>query len=330
LLFTFNVHPSSNLTAFPNLILGTYAGMADTGHGGYVTQTTTLNGQTVPADLVFTSDAAGTTLLSWEVESWNNTTGAIVAWVKSDRLAVSDTLIYAWAGKSSVTTYQCTASATWSAYSLVSHYPNGTTLSTVDSSANALTPSSSSGVTAGAGQLSGGAVFDGSHGIAYPSEAALNNWTTQTISFWMYAGSNGQYHRLAESGDNNGWAILTNFYSSNEIDLSIGGITRLRSTASLLNSLNWHHIVVEIASDYSAKLYVDGVLDTTSSATSAPAKTVAFFIGQYGGGGYNYTGTLDEFRISSGSWVPSADWIAHEYTQQSQASAWYTVGSWTP
>ena len=85
LIFTFNVHPNSNLIAFPNLISGTYAGMADTGHGGYVTHTTTLNGRTVPADLIFTSDSAGSTLLSWEIESWSNATGAIVAWVKADR-----------------------------------------------------------------------------------------------------------------------------------------------------------------------------------------------------------------------------------------------------
>src|SRR5271157_471130 len=119
LLFTFNVHPNSTLTNFPNLISGTYSQFADTGHGGYVSHTVTLNGQTVPADLIFTGDAMGATItLSWEIESWNNTTGAIVAWVQATRLAGSgssyDTLIYAFAGNSGVTTYQCTASATWS------------------------------------------------------------------------------------------------------------------------------------------------------------------------------------------------------------------------
>ena len=123
-VFTFNVHPASNLTAFPNLISGTYPQLADTAHGGYVTHTTTVNGQTVPADLILTSDAAGNTLLSWEIENWNNTTGAIVAWAQDDRLAASDTLIYAWVGNSSVTTYQCTASATWdTTFKAVWHFP---------------------------------------------------------------------------------------------------------------------------------------------------------------------------------------------------------------
>jgi len=111
--FTFNVHPASNLTAFPNLITGTYPQLADLAHGGQVRQTTTLNGQTVPADLIFSADLAGATLLSWDIPYWNNTTGAIEVWVKDDRLAASDTLIYAWVGNSAVTTYQCTASATW-------------------------------------------------------------------------------------------------------------------------------------------------------------------------------------------------------------------------
>ena len=61
-VFTFNVRQAVTLTAFPNLIFGTYPVLADVAHGGCITSTVTPNGQTVPADLIFTSDAAGTTL----------------------------------------------------------------------------------------------------------------------------------------------------------------------------------------------------------------------------------------------------------------------------
>ena len=114
---------ASALADFPNLILETNADYADVAHGGQVTHTVVLNGQTVPADLIFTSDSAGSALLSWEIESWNNVTGAIVAWVKFSVTTGTDT-VYSWVGKSSVTTYQCTASATWNAdYATVFHFP---------------------------------------------------------------------------------------------------------------------------------------------------------------------------------------------------------------
>ena len=62
----------SDSSNFPVLISGTYSWMATTANGGRVVNTVTQTGAgsaiTVPADLVFTSDAACATPLSWEYE----------------------------------------------------------------------------------------------------------------------------------------------------------------------------------------------------------------------------------------------------------------------
>ncbi|MDP9171629.1 MAG: hypothetical protein M3N54_13510, partial [Acidobacteriota bacterium] len=72
-------------TNFPALIAGTFNDLKTTANGGRVantcTQTVGSSATPVPCDLIFTSDAAGASLLSWEFESWNAATGAVNIWV---------------------------------------------------------------------------------------------------------------------------------------------------------------------------------------------------------------------------------------------------------
>src|SRR5580704_6737409 len=74
------VVPSTQVN-FPMLVSGTFAYLATFPNGGMVHNTTTLNTQAVPADLIFTSDAAGTILLNWDIASYTAATGAIEAWI---------------------------------------------------------------------------------------------------------------------------------------------------------------------------------------------------------------------------------------------------------
>src|SRR5580700_7802186 len=80
------VVPSTQVN-FPMLVYGTYSYLATFPNGGMIHNTATLNSQAVPADLIFTSDAAGTTLLKWEVASYAPATGKIEAWVQIPSLS---------------------------------------------------------------------------------------------------------------------------------------------------------------------------------------------------------------------------------------------------
>ncbi len=338
-LFTFNVYPASNLTAFPNLILGTYSQLADVAHGGYVQNTVTLNGQTVPADLIFTSDSAGTTLLSWEIEAWNNTTGAIVAWVKDDRSSSADTLIYVWVGKASVTTYQCTASATWdSNYAAVWHFPNGTTVSFNDSTSNANNGTAVGSPTPIAGAVDGGVTEW--RGPGYNNDATVPisssiNIASKLISleFWFrrndtssYSGGDGDFFATEENSGNNGYQFLVNHPTSNSFTLYNWGVATENFGAMPLDTA-WHHVA--LVSDNSAiTAYVDGSPTSPTATSTSGVATSNTVLNLLGYGAYKPNGwSVDELRLSNTN--RSADWVAHEYTQQSQASAWYTVGSWT-
>ena len=77
----------------------------------------------------------------------------------------------------------------------------------------------------------------------------------------------------------------------------------------------------------SASIYLNGALVLGPTAVSwNTVLSGTMDVGSWAGSDPFY-GKLDEVRVSSV--VRNADWIAHEYVQQSGLSPWYTVGSWT-
>src|SRR5690349_15450821 len=102
---------------FTVVVAGTVGDFKTTANGGRIQHTCTqgLYALTVPADLIFTSDSGGATVLGWQFDTYDATTGAYSAHVLMPSAAVG-TVLYAWYGKSSVSTCQGgIASASWDA-----------------------------------------------------------------------------------------------------------------------------------------------------------------------------------------------------------------------
>src|SRR5215475_11180601 len=124
--------PNSDQSNFPVLVSGTYSFLATTSNGGNVTSASGF-------DIIFTSDAAGTTILSFEQESYSGTTGAISYWVRVPTVShTTDTVIYLFYGNGAITSDQSSKTAVWDTnYKGVWHLgqnPTGTAFS--DSTAN--------------------------------------------------------------------------------------------------------------------------------------------------------------------------------------------------
>ena len=78
----------SDSSDFPVLISGTYDYLATTAHGGKVRNSSGY-------DIIFTSDALGTNLLNWEIETYSPTDGKVNFWVKIPNVSHSaDTTFY--------------------------------------------------------------------------------------------------------------------------------------------------------------------------------------------------------------------------------------------
>lgn len=104
----------ASLSNFPVLIQSTDADWKDTSNGGSVAL---ANGN----DIVFTN-ADGTTILPYEIEKYNSSSGELVAWVNVPSLSASvDTELYIYYGNSSATNLQNAAGVWDSNYKMVQH-----------------------------------------------------------------------------------------------------------------------------------------------------------------------------------------------------------------
>jgi biopolymer transport protein ExbB len=117
---------NTDQTNFPVLINTIDPTLASTANGGHVAN---ANGY----DIVFTSDATCSKNLNFEIESWNATSGQLVAWVQLPVLShVSDTNFFVCYGNPAIATAQSNPSGVWdSNYKGVWHLGNGSALSLV-------------------------------------------------------------------------------------------------------------------------------------------------------------------------------------------------------
>ena len=114
------------------------------------------------------------------------------------------------------------------------------------------------------------------------------------------------------------------------VDYDTGHDRRSLSSVNVLDG-NWHHVAL-VRDAANSRLYVDGVLATSSSSISrASLAADNFIIGAGGNGGstllpgYYFNGSIDEVRLSVGT-ARSAQWIATEYANQNSPSTFYMLG----
>ena len=143
---------------------------------GHIVHNVIFNGQTVPADFVFSASSTGASPYKFELAYWDQTGGNLYCYVKIPSIGTAAMTIYAVYGDAAVTTYQggAVGDAWDSSYVAVWHLYNG---SLVDSTANGNSGGTNHGtvpdVTSATG---GGASFTAASGqyISIPSSTSLD------------------------------------------------------------------------------------------------------------------------------------------------------------
>jgi hypothetical protein len=309
------VSGSSNLTDFPMLV-----SITDT-----ALQT---KAQSDGDDILFTA-SDGTTKLDHEIESYNSSTGTLVAWVKIPTLSYSaDTEIYMYYGNSGASSQQ-NVNSTWkSAYKAVWHLkedPSGSAPQIQDSTSGEFHGTTFGSMASGAqvaGQINGSITFDGSNDYINTGNLGI---TSGVVTFWMKPGNSGSDSRIfsqASGSTGQGGAVR---YNSGALDVWNGSSWLTIVNASTLSSGNWYHIAI-LYSGSQATAYVNGVQKNTVNtgfAFSGPNFSIANrFVGSFGN---YYNGVFDEFRVSDTS--ITADWIITEYNNQNSPGTFLSVGS---
>jgi hypothetical protein len=287
-------------------------------------------------DILFTA-GDGTTKLSHEIESWDDFTGKLVAWVKVPSLSsVTDTNIYIYYGNAAASNQQDTAGGTWrDEYKAVYHLNDDFNDST--SNSNHCT---NDGSTNAFGSIADAQEFDGIDDILRcGSDVSIDDiWDGGgTISVWLEADTRGENNlgRIFMKPINQEYAAgekagATRFILQTKFD---GGFGSWRMVNYPITFGNWHLVHLEYNADSAANdaaFWVNGNSEPvterrTPSGTYLGDSVNSLSIGNTHTTSRTWDGKIDEFRIYDG--VLSAGWISTEYNNQNDPASFYTVGT---
>ncbi len=317
---------SGPLTNFAFPVSGTYSYLATVANGGLVTNDSGF-------DIIFTQ-SDGTTLLKYERELYTATDGTVVFWVKHPSIDVG-TVIYIYYGNSGVSTDQSDAVNVWdSNYKLVSHLPNGTTLTAGDSTG--VNNGTITAATATAGKIDGAGDFNGTSAfVDHGNNASLRPATgsTLTLSAWVNLDvkpGGGNFPLIAgiRDGDNDGyWLELNGDESTIGFIAYNGSFAKATFPYASVSTGVWFYIVGVIRGSGAnqVEVYLNGVSQTPATG-GMNQPTDSFLVAKEPLGAVWYIdGKIDEVRMSTTA--RAANWIEAEFNSQGSPSTFYAIGS---
>jgi hypothetical protein len=259
--------------------------------------------QSAGQDIRFT-DSDGTTLLNYDIDTWDAVAQLATIWVEVPQIATGNTdSIYAYYGNATATDAQSPASTWDSGFSAVWHMNEASGSSVVDTTTHANTGTANGTTVVSGGPFGIARNFPGtSNYVTTP----LVNGSTVTVSAWATvtapatAGSRMLWNKGFGGPDlflSGGWLSL-NTWDSNANAFCFA--------PSGLDDGNYHNITM-VDAPSGATLYIDGSVCGTAQYRDP---TGAFNIGS--GAGYDWDGNITEMRVSPAA--RSAAYVAADYS----------------
>lgn len=326
--------PNTDQTNFTVLFSTTNASFKTVANSGKINNTSTVNGQLVPDDLILSSTTNCATPTTWEVEHYVATTGEIEMWFLVPSLShLSDTVYTLCYGKVSVASFQGGAIGTaWdSATVAVYHLPDGTTLSPNDSSANLNNAVATGAPTAVAGKIDGGGTFSLGNDLGAVHIAAQDS-NNITVSAWIKTSDVGVAESILDRDDHVTNRVYQFRMASGKMQFIpfIGVLNDGIAGTVTINDNVFHHLAATYNGTI-ARQYIDGVADGTNGTNTGnlnSSAAIGLIIGDAAGaGGQSFVGVIDEGRQANVA--RTADWIVTEFNNQSAPSSFITLGAET-
>ena len=304
------------------------------------------------SDLRFTSDAAGTTQLPFQIVNFttnNNPANALAEiWVKVPSVNSStDTVIYVWWGKSDAIAYLPGEAygqyAVWNNSNEVVYHLQTYTTPIVDSTAYMRHGTVLNSASQQNGKI--GKAMQFNYTAPYPSIAApysvLNGTIVPagsnakiTISFWNYGGTsqpsqNSNIGAVSAAGrELNAHVPWTdqNIYWDCAGGASYDRISVLDNDSShWKGAWNFWTFTKDVAAG-TMRIYRNGSQIQSGTGKTKTFSTITDFeIGIYPGGLTPYDGSIDEFRVDSVE--RSAAWVLTDYNSQNSPQTFWGVGT---
>jgi kumamolisin len=325
---------ASNLTNFPVLISLTNANLATVANGGNV-------GNSNGNDILFTA-SDGLTKLNHQIESYNATTGQLIAWVQVPTVSpTGDAVIYIYYGNSSAANQQNPAAVWDSNFQEVLHLDESSGTTLFDSTShgnNGSKVSATSPTPTSSGEIGGAQSFNGTSDYVVLPPSMTNGLTMFSVSFWTQTTdtvSNGTYWNQpqfvgdASNGSSSGdFGLVTNNGDLGMWSGLNGAGDNALVTSDLISDNHWHHIVA-VNNGAIIWLYLDGQYTGQNLTSGLGLDSLGWYLGAQqsltaGTANFFHQGSIDEFRFSNS--VRSAGWIGTEYNNQSSPSTFFSVG----
>lgn len=271
-------------------------------------------------------DADGTTLLSHQIELWNEAATSDV-WAKVPQINASSATDYIWMyyDNAGAPDGQAATSVWDSSHQAVWHLNETSGTTNADSTTNARTGTKKAAGEpnpATAGQVAGADTFDGVDDYVNAGTSIALDGTQQfTASAWIYPtatpASWGQIMSTYDAGTAGEWWFALDSNRNLSFLRECGGYGTTSTSLIALNT--WTQVTAVY--DGALKLYINGVLDKnvtdTCSITNSGADTMIGAGDDGANSDRNFPGHIDEARISTAA--RSADWIRAEHVTSSNA-----------
>jgi hypothetical protein len=322
-----------------------------TANGGAIVntcvQTVGTKTTTVPCDLIFTSDAAGTTLLNWEYDRYDATTGAVTVWVRVPTLT-SGAVIYGWYGNAAVTTLPAPA-GTWSGDVLSAYHlgesTTGAAPQVMDSAVGAhhgTMNGTLSSTQQQAGQVGGSLNFASVRAwasLANGSDFDFERTDAFSVAGWVKTSTNksGSLVTKLDATSTTGWGLFQYATGTTpRFALALqgnGGAGNFAQVATPALAYGWHYVVATTSGTGTAAgmtIYVDGVSQPLTVIKDALTTSIvnaavpAVLNGRGGATDMSYDG-IDEVRVSTRGVVFSPAWVTATYNNQRNPATFFSV-----
>ena len=263
----------------------------------------------------FRFTAIDKTLLDYEIQSFNNTTGEIIAWIKQPSIE-NNLKYYMYYGNDSAVDNQ-TPSDVWTGYNSVNH------LNTfLDSKRNVTV--TNDGTTDITGKIGKAKSFTSDNSIKMSNYPWTDN-SPIAISFWGKFTERIDASFVLEGASGN--RLLFHYpFSDGNLYWDYGSIHgQGRINAYIGNRINQlDYITLTSTGNHSPEkqeIILNGIVLATKDTADAPAgiNDNTFSLGP------QFVGILDEFRVTTN--IPSIDLINIQYNNQNDPESFYSIGA---
>ncbi len=289
-------------------------------------------------DIIFTKDGW---IIPHEIEmfdqAYNTSHAHLVAWVKTDLSASSNTILSMYYGNPTLENQEIPVGVWDDSFAAVWHLsedPIGTVFDSTMNHNYGIGLPSGSEPTLEIGKIDGCAEFYGAatnDRIEAPHTSSLELQSDMLVEAWVRTSntdgsSDVIVAKWGDVGHRNYWLGK---FNDTAISFFVDNTQGVTAPLSLVNDGEWHHVAgVANAASGILFLYVDGIEQASSSysGTTQTGTSVIQIGNNPGSTGYiqEWDGRIDEVRVSS--YYRSSSWIKTEYNNQNDPASFLTVG----